>query len=153
MLVLSFEPVLDTVDGPVEEPDTADLVLVFEPVLDTTDDPEAEVVPLDPLANLQPAVGIGRVNFDGMHAKIVWNASIFKAIDVASASLSSAKKYGTAVFPGGIDDVLPETVVVAVFPVALQPETVDVEQLVCVIVATVELLVPPDRKDVEREIV
>ena len=41
----------------------------------------------------------------------------------------------------------------AVFPVPLQPETVDVEQLVFVIVATVELLVSPDTKDVEREIV
>ncbi|TVY42547.1 Peptidase S41 family protein [Lachnellula occidentalis] len=132
VLVLTFELALDTVDDPLTEPDTTDLVLVlrFEPVLDTVDDPEAEVVPLDPLAKLQPA-----------------------AIAVASASLSSAKKYGTAVFPGGIDNVLAETVVVAVFPVPLQPETVDVEQLVFVIVVTVELLMPPGRKDVEREIV
>jgi hypothetical protein len=46
---------------------------------------------------------------------------------------------------------LVEPAVVVVDPKPVHPEIVVVAQLVCVIVATVEMLPAPDMKDVERE--
>ena len=66
--------------------------------------------------------------------------------------LSSPTKSGTGVSEA-VELELDETVVVVVVPVPVHPEIVDVEQVVCVIIATVELLVPPDKNEVEREIV